>query len=92
MFVSVDTPSAPLRSTHSPVARANPTTDLRMDEWVPVTLFCTDLTPNEVFNAAARSCCHCYPPVRAYVGIGTLPLEARFGVPGVAVQPPRLQP
>ena len=68
------------------IARAG----LQMDDLVSVTVFSTDLTLNEAFNAVYQDYFRDHYPVRAVVGASTLARGAHFEVTAIAVKPPHL--
>jgi 2-iminobutanoate/2-iminopropanoate deaminase len=65
---------------------------LEMDDLVSVTVFCTQPSRNEVFDAVYRSYFHGHYPARGMVGAATLPGDARFEVLGVAIRTARSRP
>lgn len=64
---------------------------LQMDDLVSVTVFSTDLSLNETFNAVYQDYFRGHYPARAFVGASTLLRGAHFEVTAVAVKPPHLQ-
>lgn len=73
------------------VQRTVTSAGLRMDDLVSVTVFSTDVSRNESFDAIYRTYFHGHYPARGFVGTSTLQHGAHFEVLGVAVRPPRLQ-
>lgn len=73
------------------VGRTVASAGLQMDDLVSVTVFSTDLTLNETFNAVYRHYFHGHYPARAFVGASTLARGAHFEITAVAVKLPHLQ-
>ena len=65
---------------------------LQMDDLVSVTVFCTDLTLYEGFNAIYQSYFHGHFPARAFIGADKLVRGAHFEVLGIAVHTPHAKP
>jgi 2-iminobutanoate/2-iminopropanoate deaminase len=65
---------------------------LQMDDLVSVTVFCTDLTMYERFNAIYQSYFHGRFPARAFIGAHKLVRGAHFEVLGIAVKAPHAKP
>lgn len=59
---------------------------LSMDDLVSVTVYCTDLSLYDAFNAVYRGYFHGKYPARAFIGVNQLVRGARFEVAGVAVK------
>ena len=59
-----------------------------MDEFVSVTVYCTDLTLYDTFNAVYGGYFHRHHPARAFIGVAHLVRGAHFEVQGVAVKTP----
>jgi 2-iminobutanoate/2-iminopropanoate deaminase len=59
---------------------------LKMDDFVSLTVFCTDLGLYETFNAVYGSYFHGHHPARAFIGTDKLLRGAHFEVMGVAVR------
>lgn len=60
---------------------------LSMDDIVSATVYCTDLTLYDKFNAAYRSYFHGeHYPTRAFIGVAQLVRGARFEISAVAVK------
>ena len=57
-----------------------------MDDLVSVTVYCTDLSLYEAFNAVYSGYFHGHPPARAFIGVAKLVRGARFEVQGTAVR------
>jgi 2-iminobutanoate/2-iminopropanoate deaminase len=73
------------------VQRTVGTAGLKMDDLVSVTVFSTDLSLSETFNAVYQDYFRGHYPARAFVGASTLARGAHFEVTAVAVQPPHMQ-
>jgi 2-iminobutanoate/2-iminopropanoate deaminase len=63
-----------------------------MDDFVSVTVFCTDLALYDTFNGVYQQYFHGHYPARAFIGADKLVRGAHFEVLGVAVKMPRKQP
>jgi enamine deaminase RidA (YjgF/YER057c/UK114 family) len=63
---------------------------VEMDDLVAVTVFSTDVSRNETYDAIDRTYFHAHYPARGFVGTGTLQHGAQFEVLGVAVKLPHL--
>jgi 2-iminobutanoate/2-iminopropanoate deaminase len=61
---------------------------LNMDDLVSVTIYCTDLSLYDKFNAAYRGYFHEHFPARAFIGVGKLVRGAHFEIAGVALKSP----
>jgi 2-iminobutanoate/2-iminopropanoate deaminase len=64
---------------------------LQMDDLVAVTVFSTDLSLDETFNAVYRTYFHGHYPTQTFVGADSLRRGARFEVLGVAVKAPTMR-
>jgi len=73
------------------VQRTVATAGLKMDDLVSVTVFSTDLSLIETFNAVYQGYFRGHFPARAFVGASTLTRGAHFEITAVAVKPPHLQ-
>jgi 2-iminobutanoate/2-iminopropanoate deaminase len=73
------------------VQRTVATAGLKMDDLVSVTVFSTDLSLIETFNAVYQGYFRGHYPARAFVGASTLTRGAHFEITAVAVKPPHLQ-
>ena len=60
-----------------------------MDDFVTVTVYCTDLSLYDTFNGIYAAYFHGRHPARAFIGVSKLVRGARFEVQGVAVRTPR---
>jgi 2-iminobutanoate/2-iminopropanoate deaminase len=59
---------------------------LSMDDLVSVTVYCTDLSLYDAFNAVYRSYFHGHYPARAFIGVNQLVRGAHFEIAGEAVK------
>lgn len=59
---------------------------LTMDNTVSITIFCSDVSLYEEFNAVYRSYFSGRLPARAFIGSGALLFGARFEIQGIAVR------
>jgi 2-iminobutanoate/2-iminopropanoate deaminase len=59
-----------------------------MDDFVSVTVYCTDLSLYDTFNGVYRGYFHGPHPARAFIGVSKLVRGARFEVQGIAVRAP----
>jgi 2-iminobutanoate/2-iminopropanoate deaminase len=76
-----------MRAVERTVAAAG----LQMDDVVSVTVFSTDSTADETFNAVYQDYFHGHFPARAVVGASRLARGAHFELSAVAVRAPHLQ-
>jgi 2-iminobutanoate/2-iminopropanoate deaminase len=60
-----------------------------MDDFVSVTVYCTDLGLYDSFNAVYAGYFHRHYPARAFIGVAHLVRGAHFEVQGIAVKAPR---
>lgn len=60
-----------------------------MDDFVTLTVYCTDLSLYDTFNGIYGGYFHGHHPARAFIGVSKLIRGARFEVQGVAVRAPR---
>lgn len=60
-----------------------------MDDFVTVTVYCTDLSLYDTFNGIYAGYFRGRHPARAFIGVSKLVRGARFEVQGVAVRTPR---
>jgi 2-iminobutanoate/2-iminopropanoate deaminase len=63
-----------------------------MDDFVSVTVFCTDLALYDTFNNVYQKYFHGHHPARAFIGADKLVRAAHFEVLGVAVKTHRTPP
>ena len=61
----------------------------KMDDFVSVTVYCTDLSLYDTFNGIYALYFRRPHPARAFIGVSKLVRGARFEVQGVAVRTPR---
>ncbi len=59
---------------------------LTMDDFVSITVYCTDLQLYDTFNGVYRSYFHGHYPARAFIGSGKLLRGAHFEVQGIAIK------
>ncbi len=59
---------------------------LSMDDMVSVTVYCSDLSLYDAFNAVYKGYFHANYPARAFIGVAQLVLGAHFEVQGIAVR------
>jgi 2-iminobutanoate/2-iminopropanoate deaminase len=57
-----------------------------MDDFVSVTVYCTDLSLYDTFNAVYAGYFHRHHPARAFIGVAHLVRGAHFEVQGIAVK------
>lgn len=57
-----------------------------MDDFVSVTVYCTDLSLYDTFNAVYAGYFHQHHPARAFIGVAHLVRGAHFEVQGIAVK------
>ena len=79
-------PGTEARLVMEAVKRTLERAGLKMDGLVSVTVFCTDLSLYDSFNAVYRGYFHGHYPARAFVGVNKLVRGAHFEVMGVAVK------
>jgi 2-iminobutanoate/2-iminopropanoate deaminase len=82
-------PEAEARLVMDGVKRTLERAGFTMDDFVSVTVYCTDLSLYDTFNGIYGSYFHGHHPARAFIGISKLVRGARFEVQGVAVKAPR---
>jgi reactive intermediate/imine deaminase len=59
---------------------------LSMDDFVSVTVYCSDLSLYDAFNAVYKGYFHTNYPARAFIGVAQLVRGAHFEVQGIAVR------
>jgi 2-iminobutanoate/2-iminopropanoate deaminase len=59
---------------------------MSMDDVVSVTVYCSDVSYYDAFNAVYRTYFHQNYPARAFIGSGKLLFGARFEVQGIALK------
>jgi 2-iminobutanoate/2-iminopropanoate deaminase len=69
------------------VQRTLQQTGLTTDDLVSVTVYCTDLTLFDRFNAVYRTFFHENYPARAFIGVKDLVRGAHFEISGIATMP-----
>jgi 2-iminobutanoate/2-iminopropanoate deaminase len=62
--------------------------DLSTDDLVSVTVYCTDLSLYDQFNAVYRTFFHGNYPARAFIGVKDLVRGAHFEISGIAAISP----
>jgi 2-iminobutanoate/2-iminopropanoate deaminase len=60
-----------------------------MDDFVSVTVYCTDLSLYDAFNGIYGGYFHGHHPARAFIGVSKLVRGARFELQGIAVRAAR---
>jgi reactive intermediate/imine deaminase len=60
---------------------------MQMDDLVSVTVYCTDLSLYDAFNAVYQTYFHRHFPARAFIGVSGLVRGAHFEVSGIATKP-----
>jgi len=79
-------PGSEARLVMEAVKRTLERAGLKMDDLVSVTVFCTDLSLYDSFNAVYRGYFHKHYPARAFIGASQLVRGAHFEVMGVALR------
>ncbi|HEY2275332.1 MAG TPA: Rid family hydrolase [Steroidobacteraceae bacterium] len=82
-------PEAEARLVMDGVKRTLERAGFTMDDFVSVTVYCTDLSLYDTFNGIYGGYFHGHHPARAFIGVSSLIRGARFEVQGVAVRAPR---
>jgi 2-iminobutanoate/2-iminopropanoate deaminase len=62
---------------------------LTLDDLMSVTIYCTDISLYDKFNAVYRGYFHGHFPTRAFIGVSQLVRGAHFEIAAIAVKPPR---
>ena len=65
---------------------------LQMDDLVSVTVYCSDITLYDKFNAVYRGYFHGFFPTRAFIGVSQLLRGAHFEVAAIAVKAAQTKP
>lgn len=81
-----DTPEAEARLVLNNIRRTLEAADMTMDDLVFVQVFCSDVAHYDAFNSVYRTFFTKEFPARAFIGAGTLLVNARFEVQGIAVK------
>lgn len=81
-----DTPEAEARLVLNNIRRTLEAADMTMDDLVFVQVFCSDVAHYDAFNSVYRTFFTNEFPARAFIGAGTLLVNARFEVQGIAVK------
>ena len=82
-------PEAEARLVMDAVKKTLERAGLTMDDFVSVTVYCTDLSLYATFNGIYAGYFHGHHPARAFIGVSTLIRGAHFEVQGVAVKAAR---
>ena len=82
-------PEAEARLLMDGVRRTLERAGFTMDDFVSVTVYCTDLSLYDTFNGIYGGYFHGHHPARAFIGVSKLVRGARFEVQGVAVRTKR---
>jgi 2-iminobutanoate/2-iminopropanoate deaminase len=82
-------PESEARLVMDAVKRTLERAGFTMDDFVTVTVYCTDLSLYDTFNGIYAGYFHGHHPARAFIGVSKLVRGARFEVQGVAVRTPR---
>jgi 2-iminobutanoate/2-iminopropanoate deaminase len=79
-------PDAEARLLMDSVKRTVERAGFTMDDFVSITVYCTDLALYDSFNPIYGSYFHGHHPARAFIGVSKLVRGARFEIQGVAVR------
>jgi 2-iminobutanoate/2-iminopropanoate deaminase len=79
-------PEAEARAVMEAVKATLARAGFSMDDFVSVTVYCTDLSLYDGFNAVYASYFHRHHPARAFIGVAHLVRGAHFEVQGIAVK------
>jgi 2-iminobutanoate/2-iminopropanoate deaminase len=79
-------PSAEAKLAMEAVKRTVEAAGFKMDDFVSIQVFCTDLALYGMFNDIYRGYFHGHFPARAFIGVDKLVRGARFEVMGTAVK------
>jgi 2-iminobutanoate/2-iminopropanoate deaminase len=79
-------PAAEARLLMDAVKRTVESAGLTMDDFVSVTVYCTDLQLYATFNTLYGTYFHGHHPARAFIGVDKLLRGAHFEVQGVAIR------
>lgn len=82
-----DAADAEARAVMDAVKQTLEKAGLKMDDLVTVTVYCTDLSLYDAFNAVYRTYFHGHYPARAFIGVAGLVRGAHFEVAGIAEGP-----
>ena len=86
---AAESPEAEARLVMEAVKKTLERAGFTMDDFVSVTVYCTDLSLYGTFNGIYAGYFHGHHPARAFIGVSKLIRGARFEVQGVAVRAPR---
>ena len=81
-----DDPAEEARNVMNAIKRNVEAAGMTMDDIVSIQVFCSDVAHYQAFNEVYRTFFTKEYPARAFVGAGTLLLNARFEVQGIAVK------
>lgn len=87
---AAESPEAEARLMMDAVKKTLERAGFTMDDFVSVTVYCTDLSLYGTFNSIYTGYFHGHHPARAFIGVSKLIRGAHFEVQGVAVRAPRL--
>jgi len=79
-------PDAEARLLMDSVKRTVERAGFTMDDFVSITVYCTDLGLYDTFNSIYGGYFHGHHPARAFIGVSKLVRGARFEIQGVAVR------
>lgn len=86
---AAESPEAEARLVMDAVKKTLERAGFTMDDFVSVTVYCTDLSLYATFNGIYAGYFHGHHPARAFIGVSKLIRGAHFEVQGVAVRTPR---
>ena len=81
-----DDPAEEAQNVMNAIKRTLKAANMTMDDLVYVQIFCSDVSYYKVFNDVYRTYFTREYPARSFIGSGTLLLNARFEVQGIAVK------
>ena len=81
-----DDPADEARNVMNAIKRNVEAAGMTMDDIVSMQVFCSDLSHYQAFNDVYRTFFTTEYPARAFIGVGSLLLNARFEVQGIAVK------
>ena len=81
-----DDPADEARNAMNAIKRNVEAAGMTMDDIVSMQIFCSDLSHYQAFNDVYRTFFTKEYPARAFIGVSTLLLNARFEVQGIAVK------
>jgi 2-iminobutanoate/2-iminopropanoate deaminase len=86
---AASSPEVEARLVMDSVKRTLQRAGFKMDDFVSVTVYCTDLALYDTFNGIYGGYFHGHHPARAFLGVSKLVRGAHFEVQGVAVRTTR---